>query len=152
MSSLTKNFETEVIKGIFPHDFINSSRLEFIGDKPGINDYKDIRPEDYESIPTVFNVREECIKYLEADCVSLHQVLVKFQSLALEHTGQEDPLHSYTIASYANKALRLLDLDVVTKIPPLYSEYRVTFGKKGGKRGINSPRVHAGEYYDSEAN
>jgi len=104
LADLTRDFETSVVKGVFPHDFMNCERLEYTGPKPGIEFYKDITAEDYDAIPPVINLRDECLKYLEGDCVSLHQAIVKFQILAIEHTGGLDPLHSYTIASYANKA------------------------------------------------
>ena len=36
LSDLTRDFETSVVKGNFPHDFMTCERLEYTGPKPGI--------------------------------------------------------------------------------------------------------------------
>jgi len=51
LSNLTSDFETCVVKGVFPHYFMNCERLEYTGPKPGIEFYKDIPAEDYAAIP-----------------------------------------------------------------------------------------------------
>lgn len=50
LDSLCKNFETEVVKGIFPYAFVKKSTLYYIGDTPSKHYFKNISDKEYELI------------------------------------------------------------------------------------------------------
>jgi hypothetical protein len=76
LHKLTKEFKVDNIKGNFPYTFPNVSNLNYIGNKPDIKFY-DISLEDYNLINNDnWNLREECLKYLDSDLIGLHQVLL----------------------------------------------------------------------------
>jgi hypothetical protein len=102
LKNLCRDFESSTSKGNFPHDFVTKDLLEYVGEKPSFVLFKDITLDEYNLIPNPYNLKEECLKYLKADCVSLYQVLNKFQTEFIELT-QIDPLASKTTASLANK-------------------------------------------------
>ena len=75
-------------KSFFPHNFTNlsSTSLNYIGGVPDIKFFSGITASEYEGYSNNFkannwNLREEAIKYCQIDCVSLYQVLVKFNEL-----------------------------------------------------------------------
>ena len=99
LKRLAKSFGCETQKGIFPHSFIHSiAHLEYIGPKPDISHFTDIKEEDYNNIPSDnYNLKSECLKYLESDCKALYQVLEKFQ-IRSETTLKINPLKYLTIS------------------------------------------------------
>ena len=115
LRSLCINFGTNVLKGHFPHLFVNKSRLEYIGVIPDIKYYPNITELEYKMIEGPFNLKNECLKYLEADCIGLYEVLSKFSKTVYDICGI-NPLNSYTISSFANKVWRKLDSDKVVDI------------------------------------
>jgi len=89
LETLGKNFETATVKGEFPYDFATRASLEYLGPHP-------ITKEEG------FDLRAAAIEHARRDCVCLHEVLVKVQSIGKELLGV-DPLVSHSLASYANK-------------------------------------------------
>lgn len=116
LKRLAKSFGCETQKGIFPHSFIHSiAHLEYIGPKPDISHFTDIKEDDYNNIPIEnYNLKSECLKYLESDCKALYQVLEKFQ-IRSETTLKINPLKYLTISKLANTCWRFLDADKVSK-------------------------------------
>jgi len=89
LETLGKNFETATLKGEFPYNFPTRAGLEYVGPHP-------ITKEEG------FDLRAAAIEQARRDCVCLHEVLVKVQSIGKELLGV-DPLGSHSLASYANK-------------------------------------------------
>ncbi|MGQ4876626.1 MAG: DNA polymerase, partial [Promethearchaeia archaeon] len=73
LNQLCKDFNlpAEFSKGDFPHKFIKKDNLNYIGPVPAAEYWpkKEI-PEEYLNIQE-YNIKEECIKYLKLDCISL---------------------------------------------------------------------------------
>lgn len=78
-NSLDKLLQTnniDVQKGKFPHSFINQNNLNYVGNKPAIEYYKNITNEDYDNIPlNNWNIRTELLKYLESDIIGLFKLI-----------------------------------------------------------------------------
>lgn len=86
LRKLALNFGVES-KGIFPYAFVNNKHisLNYIGKFPRIKffDFKNISTVDYlnyrkEFINKSWNLRNESIKYCIQDCITLYQILDKF--------------------------------------------------------------------------
>lgn len=83
-------------KGIFPHKFLNINNLDFVGNIPSYNYFYDLILESNEYKPNItldeyneytskfnnlWNLRDEAIKYCELDCISLYEILIKFNDM-----------------------------------------------------------------------
>ena len=104
LSKLCKTFKCDVEKGIFPYRFVTSETLFYLGKKPDINFYEDIDIDDldqdlvyedevekvnlakkvkkdmYDTIQEYdWSTKEETLKYLEKDLLSLFDIMDKFK-------------------------------------------------------------------------
>lgn len=82
LRKLAKTFNVETQKGIFPHTFVRKDNLDYIGAVPSIDYFSDLS--EYKAYSSNFgnnwSLREESIKYCKADCISLYQIIVKFNA------------------------------------------------------------------------
>nr|ADO51614.1 dnapol [Moniliophthora roreri] len=79
LDKLTKNFNIGIKKGKFPHSFVNKQTFNYIGNKPNIDYYDNIDITDYNKITeTNWNLKEECLKYLNDDIKSLFDIMNEF--------------------------------------------------------------------------
>ena len=82
---LTKAFNVEK-KRIFPFSFVNQKNvpLDYVGPIPAYNffDKEKLSYQEYLDYSKNYNndwsLKKECIRYCEQDCISLHQVILKF--------------------------------------------------------------------------
>lgn len=86
LDSLCRSFKIDEGKSIFPHLFVNENNLDYIGDVPKIENFIDLSKNDYKKylkkfISNVWNLKNEAIKYCKIDCVSLYQIIYKFNSM-----------------------------------------------------------------------
>jgi len=98
LRKLSKSFNVDIIKGLFPHTFLNNKSddiLNYIGIIPSIQYFLDtisINEDLLENINNLidyfrkyinipWNLKDEAIKYCELDCISLYQILIKFNTL-----------------------------------------------------------------------
>jgi hypothetical protein len=98
LRKLAKTFQVNIQKGYFPYRFVNKDNLDYIGMTPDIsffdiknedklddNEFLKIKMEIYNNlISTTWNLRSETIKYCIDDCVSLHQIIKKFNFLIFD--------------------------------------------------------------------
>ena len=90
LSKLGDLFESNVTKGYFPYSFVKLNTLNYIGNTPSIdywyNQYKDnISIEEYNNLyNTHWNLRYECINYLNRDLLSLYSIIKKFNNYIYE--------------------------------------------------------------------
>jgi len=91
------------LKSIFPYDFVNENNLDYIGEVPDIKFFEGIHSLDYNCYIENYNVwsmRDETIKYCNIDCISLYQVINKFNTLIFNLF--EMNIHKYpTLSSLA---------------------------------------------------
>lgn len=84
LRELCRVYKVENSKTFFPYEFVKPNTLEYIGITPSKEYYK-ISPEDHlefnkfynENYSQLWNLKEETLKYLELDLISLYQVLKK---------------------------------------------------------------------------
>lgn len=86
LRSLGLFFGVETLKSIFPYSFVNENNLNYIGWVPDISYFSKISKKDYLNYCNIFdgstwNLMNESIKYCEIDCISLYQILIKFNEL-----------------------------------------------------------------------
>ena len=80
LKKLLISFNCDTRKGVFPHLFVEEEKLNYIGNKPDIKYYSlsNISLDDYNQINSSnWNLKEECLKYLEKDVLGLLEVLNK---------------------------------------------------------------------------
>lgn len=83
LRKLGKSFNVEISKGYFPY-LLND--INYNGPLPEYNLFTDITPNIYNSLKNeyknkLWNFKDEAIKYCLQDCISLHQILIKFSNL-----------------------------------------------------------------------
>jgi len=85
LAKLSKAFGITNPKSLFPFHFVNKDNFNYIGKIPDIRYFNKISKNEYQNYKsnfrTVWNLKVESIKYCEIDCISLYQVLIKFNDL-----------------------------------------------------------------------
>ena len=104
LSKLCKAFSVSNPKTLFPHLFVNKNNLDYIGQVPDFKYFIKISKLEYQEYKSIFNsnwnLKNEVLKYCELDCISLYQVLIKFNSIIFELFGKN--IHKYpTLPSLA---------------------------------------------------
>jgi hypothetical protein len=79
-------FGVEILKSIFPYVFVNENKLNYNAYLPEFKYFNDITKLEYQEYSNKFkgktwNFKDETVKYCENDCVSLYQILIKFNEL-----------------------------------------------------------------------
>jgi len=86
LRKLGNSFKVEILKGIFPYGLSN---INYKGDVPDIKYFSNISTDEFNKYKDSFNnqiwsFRKEARKYCELDCISLFQILTKFNSLIFD--------------------------------------------------------------------
>jgi hypothetical protein len=98
-------FNVEIIKSIFPYNFVNENNLSYKSYVPDFKYFDNISKLEYQNyinqfIGKTWNLENETVKYCEIDCISLYQILIKFNSLIFKLF--EINIHKYpTLSSLA---------------------------------------------------
>lgn len=107
LKELSKAFNTSISKDFFPVKFNN---INHVGAIPSIDYFNDITYKEYLEYQKGFtehgwSFKEEAIKYCEKDCISLYQILTKFNELVFKEFRIN--MHNYsTIASLSYAKFR----------------------------------------------
>lgn len=84
LRKLAKTFMVDTQKGNFPHTFVTKDNLQYIGAVPSFDYFTDLTCSEYKAYCSKFDnnwsLRYESIKYCKADCISLYQIIVKFNA------------------------------------------------------------------------
>jgi len=86
LDKLLITYGCTINKGMFPHKFINKNNLNYIGPKPDIKYYVDdhkmteLKAINYNNLPNVLNVKEQCLEYLDKDIMGLLEIMNKVSS------------------------------------------------------------------------
>lgn len=83
---LSKSFKVESPKGIFPHSLVGKNNLNYEGLIPHRSYFFNLDIDSYmeycdKFTNGIWNLKKEAIKYCQLDCISLHQVLIKYSNL-----------------------------------------------------------------------
>jgi hypothetical protein len=117
LDSLSWTYDLPIKKGGFPHKFVN----------PNTFFYKGITPIDYFKnkekavLKQDWNLKHECLEYLESDLKSLHQVL-SIVSKKFHMLFNEQIVNSLTISSLAMKIFMKNHYDIIKKPLPLIKD------------------------------
>jgi hypothetical protein len=108
LKSLCESFKIEDSKSIFPHLFVNDNNLTYKGDVPKIDYFINIDKKEYQDYKlkySVWTLKSEAIKYCKLDCVSLYQILLKFNKMIFNLFSKN--IHHYpTLSSLAFSIFR----------------------------------------------
>jgi hypothetical protein len=89
LRKLAISFGVDVQKGIFPNRFINPDNLNYVGSVPAFKYFDGITQNEYilycNNFIKNWSFRDEAIKYCIQDCISLHQILIKFNQLIFDN-------------------------------------------------------------------
>jgi hypothetical protein len=95
-SSLKKlglSFNTNIKKDVFPHSFVDTNKLDYVGPVPSMEFYPEgtfASIQEYNNYVSshfpnnIWNLKKESIKYCLLDCQSLLEILLKFNELIFE--------------------------------------------------------------------
>jgi hypothetical protein len=83
LEQLCNDYSVSNTKGIFPYRFVNKDNLDYIGNIPDISYYNTNINRDlyFETKTSNWSLKDETLKYLEKDLLSLLEILEKFQEL-----------------------------------------------------------------------
>nr|QGP74778.1 hypothetical protein [Russula griseocarnosa] len=86
LKKLSEYFSVNTPKSVFPIFFVNENNLNYKGNVPDIKYFGNkITQEEYDNYSKNFNsnwnLKIEAIKYCEIDCISLYQLIFKFNKL-----------------------------------------------------------------------
>ena len=109
LATLSQAFNVVNSKSVFPIFFVNKENLDYIGEVPDIKYFKDVNLKEYENYKSKFNnnwnLKNEAIKYCNLDCISLYQVLFKFNEMIFKYFGKN--IHRFhTLPSLAMAIFR----------------------------------------------
>nr|YP_009710628.1 DNA polymerase type B [Amanita brunnescens]QFZ98577.1 DNA polymerase type B [Amanita brunnescens] len=79
------NLDKDLHKGIFPYIFSKPNNLNYIGQVPDIKYFDKLSLDEYNNYSKNFknnwNFKNEAIKYCNLDCISLYNIMVKFNNI-----------------------------------------------------------------------
>lgn len=86
LRSLGIAFGVKILKTIFPYFFVNENNLNYNSHVPEFKYFTEISEIEYQDymnqfIGKLWNLEIETVKYCNIDCISLYQILIKFNSL-----------------------------------------------------------------------
>ena len=150
LRSLAKSFNVEE-KSHFPFKFVNDPNvpLNYVGNIPSIDHWNDITQEEYLSLNHEnWSLKEETIKYCEQDCITLHQILVKFNCLVFNRWNVN--INRYpTLPSLAFGIYRTnyMEENTIPKLQgTIYND--IAQGFTGGHTDVYLPRMENAKHYD----
>jgi hypothetical protein len=156
LKKLLISFNCETRKGEFPHLFVEEDNLNYIGNKPDIKYYSlsNISLDEYNQINSSnWNLKEECLNYLEKDILGLLEVLNKVSLYYFKEFGVNIPKY-FTLPSLAMSVFGFNFYDEKYKIKmikgPLEKFIREAYF--GGNVGVYNQetkgRVNRAYHYD----
>jgi hypothetical protein len=89
LRNLGNSFGVDTLKSIFPYTFVNENNLNYNSWLPEFKYFDGITKQDYLNYSNKFNgstwnLKNETVKYCEIDCVSLYQIIFKFNELIFD--------------------------------------------------------------------
>lgn len=146
LKKLAKNFNVDN-KDLFPYLFVNNPNipLDYKGSIPSFDSFIGISLQEYEIykdnyINRNWELRSETIKYCEQDCITLHQIISKFQN-KIFILFRINILKYPTLASLAFAIYRTKFIPNSTKIPLLDGDLftQIKKGYTGGSVDVYKP-------------
>lgn len=130
LRKLGNSFNVDTKKGYFPFKFLNDSKVK-LNYKGAIPDYKyyvdsNLSIDEYNDMKKLYhdnhwNLKNECIKYCEQDCITLYKVLSDFNNEIFSRFSL-NVYHSATLPSLASSIWRTHFLKKEYKVPIIKGE------------------------------
>jgi len=122
LRDLGKSFRVESQKSIFPYTFVNENNLNYNAWLPEFKYFDNISELEYNNYSnefegTTWNLQNETIKYCIIDCISLHEIIFKFNELIFEHFKIN--IHKYsTLSALAYAIFRsvFMEKDIIPQL------------------------------------
>lgn len=150
LRNLANSFGVES-KSYFPFKFVNNTDvdLNYVGEIPSFDLWKDINIEEYNSLEQDnWSLKKETIKYCQQDCITIHQILVKFNTLI--HGRWSVNINKYpTLPSLAFAIYRsnYMPNNVIPKLTgQIYND--ISKGYTGGHVDVYIPKAENANHYD----
>ena len=90
LRKLALDFGCSVDKGYFPYTFVNKFNLFYKGVTPNVEYFTGLSEIEYSKLFPVghnFDLRGECLKYLNKDLITLLEIMIKFAQIIYDHFG-----------------------------------------------------------------
>jgi len=132
LMNLSKSFKIETPKEIFPRKLFESETFEADYISNTVPDYhkyfnnSEVSLDDYNNYCKQFTgkswiLREETLKYVDIDCIALHQILIKFGNIIYDRWGI-DIKHTPTLPAlcfkiYKARYMKEENIPIITGIP-----------------------------------
>lgn len=79
LDKLCHSFEVPVTKGNFPYSFVKRNTLHYVGNTPSYEHWENISLDEYTKlVKPDWDLKEECLSYLDKDLISLVMIMNKF--------------------------------------------------------------------------
>jgi hypothetical protein len=153
LAKLTRDFQVEFVKDIFPHKFAILENLFYKGPVPDISYFGNITQQEYDTycsrFPNGWDFRRELLKYCVKDVVGLLQILIKLNKEIFNNYG-------LNITSYNTIASLALAIFLSNFYDPKYNlkvikgqvEDEIRSAYYGGITAVHQPSIKSGFYYD----
>lgn len=150
LRKLCEAFNVKEAKGYFPHSFVTIDRLGYSGGTPSKEYFEEISDNEYEEIKSEnWVLRDECLKYLRLDLVSLMEILKVFTNL-IKKEYNLDVGRSVSISALAFRIFRAIyykeELNVKIIHGNVYKDIKRGFF--GGKTEVYERKGKNLYYYD----
>lgn len=149
LSKLCESFGITEQKSVFPHHFVNTNNLSYIGKTPDFSYYSDIDINTYFALKKQdWCLMEECIKYLKLDLITLYKVIVAANN-RFHSDFKVDITDGLTISSLAMKLF--LSRHYKNNIPYIVDKkiyFEIKQAYSGGKTEVLIPYGENLFYYD----
>lgn len=104
LNNLAKAFDLKQEKGNYPYEFVTEENLDYVGNVSDKKYFNKISDEEYKILKeSVYNLKEETLKYLRGDLEILYNIMHKFYSIM----DNEFELNIKTNCSISGIALKL---------------------------------------------
>ena len=151
LAKLAKQFKLED-KGIFPYSFPNKNNLDYIGKVPKYSFFDKTKLTlsqylEYKSSfsNSLWNLRNEVLKYCELDCILLYDILKNFNDLIFDLSDINID-NTYSLPSLAFKIYRSKFMPSEEKID--ISSGEIIKNKKGKAKIVGSINIIGTDLYD----
>ena len=107
LNNILKSFNCDIKKKYFPYSFVNKKNLNYIGNKPSKEFYKNISDQEYLTVPNDnWNLKKETLSYLKSDVEGLLEAVIKFSNSIYSkyqlNITKFKTLSGLTLASYTS--------------------------------------------------
>ena len=118
LKNLAEKYEVSTLKGYFPHDFVNDKTLNYIGNTPDPEFYSGLDKNEYDLMySSNWNLKEESLKYLSKDLISLYEIIFK-TSHSLHSNFNVQMVNCLTVSRLATDIfLKRFNNNKTSKIP-----------------------------------